>query len=737
MANRMRPILRLVSFVGLLVAASCGPGSDDDGPDPGADAVLHAPDLDAWLAAVANQSDSDDQAPIVYSSTLIEQAYQAGEINEDEYYTLRIAAVYDHGNLDERFRAEPEPNPSATSLLRELANVYDTLSASAQAELRPYTLSFEDPESYAYDPDQPKIADVAPNEVRPVLGAMTRPADDGSYFVITGGTEVQRAQVLDALQFSYETFLDLGFPEPTDWIPVAIQADLGSPSTTGDETFSMHEGHFRCHIRLRSDRTGDDLNGTVAHELFHCFQEYVEASPAVFEAPWVWDSSAVWAEEFVYPDANMEHTFDTTHFSSLGRYLFDQGGVREYASYLYWFFLYQEGGKTGEVVHDLYIAIQEDGTLEAIAARPNFYKEFKRFALWNLNTPPHKYYEDAHDAPTLRPNGGGSIRHTEIVNDETFFDSIEVSEGGAMYHVYTVEDRVDRLRFDLTDIQKNASNANGVQVIYRIDGEWTYEDISHRDERVFCRGRESERVDGLIFIISNGELDQSAADSEIDAELTIDTTERCEVAWHGSVDCSWSASGEGDGRGDDPFVLGDYTSQGTIRVDETFLHDPYDDRFYATEQTVSISSHYEWFFEHQVPTVDTSYIAWERRVEDKNATRTYVWEVPDGCPQDRCSGVPLRIVSLGDGEGRAYRLDEQSFVNVGEYVSVYSAYHVPGSLGMMQGHVAEVRTLEEDHRINVRSPSDSFELTMSADGTRMTGSHRTETATCHAEYVYE
>jgi hypothetical protein len=112
MANRIRPILGLVPFVGLLLAASCG----DDGPDSGADAVLHAPDLDAWLAAVANQSDSDDEAPVVYSSTLIEQAYRAGDINQDEYYTLRIAAVYDHANLDERFRAEPEPNPSASWL---------------------------------------------------------------------------------------------------------------------------------------------------------------------------------------------------------------------------------------------------------------------------------------------------------------------------------------------------------------------------------------------------------------------------------------------------------------------------------------------------------------------------------------------------------------------------------------------------------------------------------------------
>ena len=131
-ANGIRPILRLVALIALLLAASCASESDD-GPDSGADAVLHAPDLDAWLAAVANQSDSGDETPVVYSSTLIEQAYQAGEIDEDEYYTLRIAAVYDHANLDARFRAEPEPHPSATSLLRELAHAVSRPSGCKQS----------------------------------------------------------------------------------------------------------------------------------------------------------------------------------------------------------------------------------------------------------------------------------------------------------------------------------------------------------------------------------------------------------------------------------------------------------------------------------------------------------------------------------------------------------------------------------------------------------------------------
>ena len=742
----LQSILHGTLLIVIVAVGGCGTAAPtdnqgDNGTIPGSgvdpDAVSRAANLDVWLAAVSGQQDSEEPPPVVYTSSLIEQAYRAGQIGLDEYFTLRLTAMYDHEHLDDRFRGQQDTTTSATSLLRELANVYDDLSVETQAELRPYTLSFEDPESFAYDPDQPRIADVMAAQSRLRRMAMDRPADDGSYFVITGGTEAQREQVRDALNLSYDAFLYLGFTEPTDWIPVAIQADLGNPSVAGDETFSVHEGQRRCHIRLRSDLAGDDLDGTVAHELFHCFQEYVEADPAVFEAPWVWDSSAVWAQEYVYPDTNTEHEYDRTHFSGVGRYFFDQGGVREYASYFYWFFLYQEDGKTGDVVHDLYVDIQERGTLEAITGRADFYEEFKRYALWNLNTPPHKFYEDAGDEPTRRPSGSGSIHHAAIANGETFFDSIEVNEGGTMYHVYSIDDRVNKLRFDLASLQKDESNQNGIQVVYRVDGAWSYEDVSYRDELVFCRGREAERVDGIIFIVSNGQLDRSASDSRIDAELRIETTETCPVTWHGFVECSWSASGVGDGRGDDLFVLGDYTSTGTTRVEEVFLFDPFDGRYYATEQTVSISSRYDWFFEHQVPTVDTSYIAWERRVEDKNATRTYIWEPPDGCPEDNCWGLPTRVTRSADGDADVYILNDELFQDVGEYVSVYSAYHIPGSLGELQGHVPEVRTLEEDHSITVRCPTESFELTMSPDGARLTGSYQSDTTTCRAEYVYE
>ena len=290
---------------------------------------------------------------------------------------------------------------------------------------------------------------------------------------------------------------------------------------------------------------------------------------------------------------------------------------------------------------------------------------------------------------------------------------------------------------DLTDIQKTDDNLNGIQLVYRTEGAWGHEDVSTRDEVVFCRSREDERVDVVIAIISNGQLDRSEPNSVLSADLVIDTNELCIPQWRGHTECKWEYAGEGEGRGEDILVLGDYTSIGRTRVEETLLYDEDDDRFFAIEQTVSISSDYEWYFEHVPPTVDASYTAWERRVEEKDATRNYVHEIPDGCPFDPCWGLPERIRGYQDDDPTTYTLRKGSFRELGEYLSVYSAYYVPGSLGIMQGHVAEVRTTENEHSVGVSNPPTSFELTMSDDGTRLTGSYQTEGSSCEAEYRYE
>lgn len=729
-----------------------GGGSGDDAMPPGGDdfipldipdteeALMSAADLDAWVDAVAARPAGWVAPQTLYSTDLIRLAQDEGRITEEQAWVYRAIEVFDHDSLDPQFRAEPTPRSCATPILRQLAARYDGFSVETQAQLRPYMAPFDDPESYWYragDVAYPAASETG--KVADGVRLMDRPTDTGDFFEISGepGQDLVVATVREALETSYLAFLDLGFTEPTDWIDVKIRADIGSPTLWGEETFGEMEGHERCSIVIRSDLSDDNLRGTAAHELFHCFQEYVDADPNVAAAEWVWESSAVWSEEFVYPGANTEHRFDRTFFSTLEYHLFDTGGTHEYASYPWWFFIYQRDGKTGNAVRDFYLEIQREGTIEAFGGRPNRYEEFKEYALWNLNTDPHEYYDDFDGEPSLRPHGS-SASYRALNHGETVDEPVILQAGGIIYYLYTFDDLVGKVSFDLTDVQKNADNENGIQAVYRIDGEWTYEDVSYRDDLTFCRTRESENVDALILIVSNGLLDDSPSGSLVSEDITIDTTEWCMASWHGYVACSWDNGGEGSGRGDRYLDPGDYTSVGNSRVDETLVLEP-GWAFYATDATATLSSRYEWYWEHIPPeNVEVvGYTAWERRVEEENATTHYTYDLGEDCPPD-CSG-PRRIRVEVDGDQTRYFLTPRTFDDMGQYLSVYSSYYVPGSLGLMQGHVAEVRTSEDEHTISMTTPSESFELIMSGDGDGDTlrGTYRDGSYSCEAVYTYD
>ena len=320
----------------------------------------------------------------MYSLDVIGQSYDDGDLTEEEYLLLAAQAMFDHESLPEEYHAEFATGVHATSLLWHIDRAFDTLSAEAQEQLRPYILSCDDPDSYWHDPDQPRIADLMPESLEcDCTREMLRPLVDGSYFGVTGGTEAQQELVNDALEYAYGRYRDLGFNEPTDWVRVTIQDTFSDPTTLGEAWMATLSGHRRCHIALLSSLEDDRLRSTAAHEMFHCFQRYVELEEPIDHYWWVTESTAVWAEDFVYPDINREHEYDDQFFSTLSAYFFDSEGTMEYARYFYWIYLDQQTGDTGEVVRDMYLDIYANGTEETVLGRDSSQEEFKEYALWN------------------------------------------------------------------------------------------------------------------------------------------------------------------------------------------------------------------------------------------------------------------------------------------------------------------------------------------------------------------
>ncbi|MCB9850491.1 MAG: hypothetical protein H6817_07265 [Phycisphaerales bacterium] len=714
------------------------PPTTDGSPDPGdgSDLTPEPGSLDAWLATVSSESYSGDHAtePPIYASDLIRRQFENDAITESEYFVQSARAAFQPDLLDTAYHAERDPGIDPTVLLRRTRLAWDRLSPEAQAELQPYLLSCDDPDSFWYDAHQSSARAITPTAR--VLD-MENPRPDGSYWRITGPADSDDRQALvgEALAYAYERFADLGFPEPTEWIRVSLRESLSSPDYYGEQFMAHIDGTDRCHILLRSTLDDDVLRSTTAHELFHCFQDYVTADVSVSDAGWVWESSAVWSEEFVYPDINREHEYDAQFFENLNDYFFDALGTLEYAAYMYWFFIDQRAGKTGEAARDLFFDIYANGTLEAITGRPNFYAEFKDYALWNLNMSPFKFYEDFGGEPSGRPSGF-SFSQTQVDQGYRTYGTMSLDEGGIAYYLYTFDDLVDKVVFDMHEIKKTEANQIGVQIVYRIDGNWTHEDVSARDEFSFCRSRPHEDLDAIIFIVSNGNLDFDDPSARFNGELVIDATQWCAPSWHGEVVCEFNRNGQSY----DPSqwgCLGAYRNSGTRRLEQNLIFDDDSGRFYVADYTASEYANYHWYCEPEPSAVAdvVGYVAWEKEEYSIALSETVVLDIPDECPPD-CFDVSYSI-ERSDEDPRTYELRSRHLGNVGDYTSTYSMFDVPGSLGLMQGHVPHVETDIDYHTLSITIPPEPMTLTMSEQGTLLTGSYVDENWTCRAEFLFE
>jgi hypothetical protein len=494
--------------------------------------------------------------------------------------------------------------------------------------------------------------------------------------------------------------------------------------------------HDRCHIIVQMDEDEDFLQGVAAHELFHCFQNYMGEEPDNFNSDWVRESTATWAEEFAFPDNNTEHEFEDEAFATFSEHFFDTRNTREYASYLFWFFVYHRDGKTGQAVKLLLDDIFEVGEVDALMNWREFYYEFKEYALWNLNTDPFDFYEDHNDEPVLPPTNG-SIVYEQIREGNSHYEGLDLYPGAIAYYVYSIGQNVNKLIIDVEDIQKTADNYNGIQMVWQDGSDVHYEDLSFRDERVFCRSRTGENVDLITLIISNGQMAASRNEGRLDGNLRIDARGSCEEAWRGFVECRSQASGIGRGDPTDVFQIGTYTAQTWSRVESTLVYDERDDRFFSVEDTASKVRYYRWYWPNDNWDDFTGGVLWEKIIRNEQGSRTYIREVPDECPPS-CSGLPRAIISEVDEEGYStYILRERSLRDVGETEATHYALDVPGTLGRMQGHVPDLWMDEMDTSFGVTCPPENLELVLSSDGLMLSGSYESESLTVYAQYAYE
>jgi len=455
----------------------------------------------------------------------------------------------------------------------------------------------------------------------------------------------------------------------------------------------------------------------VAHEFFHCIQNYIPLKSYNTEEKWIWESSAVWAEEYVYPDHNMEHREDELTWRIFNTYFFVHGGQREYARYLWWYFLYKKDGNSYVPVRNTLLAAK-NGQKQAIEARPNLVDEFKKYALWGLNTEPYKYYHDTGGMPTQIPKGESRSVTTIEKGDGGGTDAM-LDEGGIKYLYHFIADDVKKVKFDLTEVNYAANPKGGVQMIYWLADGSVLRDVTNEKEVTFCRNRDREKVNAVLFIVDNADLEKQHP-----GFIIYDASGECVPEWSGTITATWDykhADTVPTISGVDGKTL--YTEKGSIIAHDTLVYDKEWDEFLLK----SLDLQYDYREEYKVTYPRECGLLEEYELDTVTGGGTRSWKVDKQYVEN--SEAPTRLKGDYNNPGGPYTLyDLEEVAGTFHSHEVDRTTRKPCALegittpGPGKGH-EDVYDNEYDEKYGgIKWPNQDIVLTMSPDKKRMTGS---------------
>ncbi|MFH1588196.1 MAG: DUF6055 domain-containing protein [Candidatus Diapherotrites archaeon] len=516
-----------------------------------------------------------------YSMDLIEEAYENKELSKDEFFVQSAYAAFEPELLNSNYSGE-EPEISPDGFLWRLTNEFDSLSNESQEKLEKYILPPSDSKSFWHSDE---IVIEAMEEKKDIIYFSImqnkHPLTGLEYHIeYPTGMEAKKIITENAFTKAFNMYsFNVVLNEPKDWVHIYIQ-DL--PKYDGLAYYNNELGAKRCILVINKTLDERKMKTTVAHELFHCFQFYVPLKYTGDEM-WSMEATATWSEEYVYPTENTEHEYDAEFFGKLNKDMFNKKGDREYGSYLWFYYLYQNEGKAPDFMRDFLMHTSMEGTKTAITELSEFDSKFHEYALWNYNTAPFKYYQDTAGKPSSTPHDA-SYEFSFPSPEAKFDQKIDVAKGGMKYYEFALIDSIKRIEFDLTSFNPIPNAQTGIQMIYEIGGQKFYMDVSDRDKIEFCRTRPNEKVDSVLFIVSNSDLD-----SKLVGPMKIDTTGECAPMWSGYVKMNWT-----DSRGYDwSEITGDPTVETRNRTgdyisNEKLIYDKEEDEWLLKSRTASL-----------------------------------------------------------------------------------------------------------------------------------------------------
>jgi hypothetical protein len=490
------------------------------------------------------------------SLDLIEKDARAGLLDLDTLWAYKLQSLFDPKTLPAKYKS-PTPIPCGRKILSELRKVRTRLKPETLAACEPYLVRPTNPKSafskriqmsrahsLANRPGGPGLLFAAEPQ-RPTGQAPNLdwcpPKKNGNISVHVPNMEGGLFGHKDACQYAnvilralesysmWERFQSLlGQTPPSD----ADDADNGGDGTldiyvvppSPDFDFDSQEDsgtYYRgwcmptgggsispSYIIIDCTQESDEVDATLAHELFHSFQFAFD----VDEEDWWVEGSAVWAENFINPGWNFEHEYDQDAFDADEhrlKPLRSEEGLHEYAAYLFPFLLAGQGGEN--FVSGVWQSCPGQGALKAVTSvlggDDGFKESFKKFAYANFNQlvaeKEDKYPEEI-DVKSLHDN----YFELSIPKKLPFEKTINLPALSAVYYFFRneVQDRdgLPHVTFDLRKFKDNPKLSVQAYVEYR-GKDPQKEDWTGQEKKEFCLNNEEEDFVNVFLILGNSE----------------------------------------------------------------------------------------------------------------------------------------------------------------------------------------------------------------------------------------
>ncbi len=482
--------------------------------------------------------------PPATSEDLIDQALAAKSIDAETAHKYRVFAAFGDSRLPARYRGNNAGGPEPSQAVAAAGALLGTFSAQTQADLAPFFMRPDEPGSWV---TLESVAGLLPTEVQALApnsgGWQSFPAVGGRAKVWAQNRYQGDAAKAEALAAALTTLI---WKKLDDVMGPAPATDAGLAHNGGDGALDFYLVHAPktgdiwagfapaadprswCgpsrYIMIDSQRPlvgNAKTNGILeiaAHELMHAI-EFAYPTGGDCAARWIMEASATWAENFVYPRPDSEHSFAEDFLDTPDRSI-NEGTTypksRIYGAYLLPYFREMTGSDGPQFMHKIWDNMTTMDDLAAVDAvlDSGFEKTWPKFLIQNWNRPsvPSGYRGWDRLATGARPFGMKSVKEPwtpmsakagPAIENITFGFGLPYLAG--QYRHFVFDGSVKSVLFRNTVAEEGMPHTT-VWAIEKIGGTWKAPvDWTKEFQKAWCRDEADQDLEELVVIFGNSD----------------------------------------------------------------------------------------------------------------------------------------------------------------------------------------------------------------------------------------